>query len=276
MENNNPLSLMYITNSPIIAQCVEESGIDYLFIDLETIGKEKRQKNLDTVKSHHSFEDISVVRPFLHNSKLLVRINPFYENTKNEVEKAISNGADAIMLPMFENASQVKQFVEFVNKRAEVILLLETIEAKNNLRDILTIPGIDRIHIGLNDLHLQMKKKFMFELLVDGTVEEIINKIKQTDIKYGFGGVSRIGDGILPATNILSYHYYLNSSSVILSRSFCNLEKTNVNDARLILKKGVADLRNYYSQLKKKDDNYFKNNYLEMKSLIGKIVEGNL
>lgn len=274
MNNINHLELLYITNSPTVAKYVEKAGIDYLFIDLESIGKEERQKNLDSVKSHHSFEDIKAVRPFLHKSKLLVRVNDFYEGTEAEVNKAIEYGADAIMLPMFENADQVRDFVRFVNHRAEVILLLETAAAEKNLDEILKVPGIDRIHIGLNDLHIQKKKTFMFELISDGTVSNIVNKIKKTNIKYGFGGVSRIGDGALPATSILSYHYEMGSTSVILSRNFCNLSKVDIKEAESILINGVKELRKFYNDLGNKDQSYFDENRKLMENTIYKIVEG--
>lgn len=37
------LKLMYITNRPKIAQIVEEAGVDWIFVDMEFIGKDKRQ-----------------------------------------------------------------------------------------------------------------------------------------------------------------------------------------------------------------------------------------
>lgn len=37
---------------------------------------------------------------------------------------------------------------------------------------------------------------------------------------FGFGGIARIGDGLLPAEKILAEHVRLGSSSVILSRTF--------------------------------------------------------
>ena len=53
-----------------------------------------------------------------------------------------------------------------VNKRVKTCLLLETSQALCRLDDILTLEGIDEIHIGLNDLHLSMGLDFMFELLL--------------------------------------------------------------------------------------------------------------
>lgn len=49
---------MYITNRPEIAQIAEAAGVDWIFVDMEFIGKDVRQKGLDTVQNHHTFEDI--------------------------------------------------------------------------------------------------------------------------------------------------------------------------------------------------------------------------
>ncbi len=36
----------------------KKNGVDRIWIDLETLGKEERQKGMNTVKSKHSIEDI--------------------------------------------------------------------------------------------------------------------------------------------------------------------------------------------------------------------------
>lgn len=56
------LKLMYITNVPEIASIADRAGVDRIFIDLERYGKEKRQKNWDSVKSKHSISDIPKVK----------------------------------------------------------------------------------------------------------------------------------------------------------------------------------------------------------------------
>ena len=40
-----PLKLMYITNNPQVALLAQKYGVDRIWIDLETLGKEERQKN---------------------------------------------------------------------------------------------------------------------------------------------------------------------------------------------------------------------------------------
>ena len=45
---------MYITNDPEIAQIAQDAETDRIFVDMEYIGKEKRQKGMNTVKNHHT------------------------------------------------------------------------------------------------------------------------------------------------------------------------------------------------------------------------------
>ena len=48
------------------------------------------------------------------------------------------------------------------------------------LDEVLENGGFDEIHIGLNDLHLSLSFKILcFELLANGTVEKICNKIQK-------------------------------------------------------------------------------------------------
>lgn len=54
-----------------------------------------------------------------------------------------------------------------------MIPLLETPEAVKIVDDIIKLDGLDEIFVGLNDLSLGYGKKFMFELLCDGTVEKL-------------------------------------------------------------------------------------------------------
>lgn len=216
---------MYITNSPEVALIGERFGVQRIWIDLEKIGKQERQGNIDSVKSNHSMDDISKLRQILTTAELLVRVNPIHEDSEKEIDKVIELGADVIMLPMWKSVDEVKVFLNYVNGRVKTSLLLETKEAVECLDEVLEIGGFDEIHIGLNDLHLSYGMTFMFELLANGTVEFLCRKIATKGIAYGFGGMSKIGEGLLPAERILTEHYRLGSTRVILSRGFCNTEK---------------------------------------------------
>lgn len=267
------LELMYITNDINVAQIVDKAGVNRVWVDLEKDGKAERQKG-NTVKSDHSVDDVAKVKPYLTNSKLLVRINPMNPNTKTEIEQVIKNGADIIMLPYYKTLQEVEDFLSIIAGRTRTSLLLETKEAHECLLDTLEIDGIDEFHIGLNDLHLSYNKQFMFELLIDGTVQDIVNKISKKSIPFGIGGIAKLGEGLLPAEYIIAEHYRLGSTVAILSRSFCDSKYYigNSNDFEKEFIEGVGDIRKYEKSLLEKDSSFFKDNYIKIETIIHDIV----
>ena len=255
------IKLIYITNNEAVARIAQESGVDWICIDLEVRGKAERQGHLNTVQSDHTVEDVRKLRPILNRSELLVRVNPPYDGIRKEAEQVIAAGADIVMLPYFKTKQEVEDFIACVHGRAKTCLLLETPEAVSNIDSILGVPGIDSIHIGLNDLHLAHRMSFMFELLADGTVESLCQKIGAKKIPYGFGGMARIGELDPPAEAILAEHYRLGSSMVILSRSFCNAAEIKDRDQiREIFDTGVKNIRACEAGLQEKDDSFFESN----------------
>lgn len=266
------LKLMYITNNENIAKIAEDCGVDWIFIDLEINGKEDRQGHLDTVISHHHIDDVKKIKNVLTKAELLVRVNPIYEGSENEIDKVINDGADIVMLPFFKTKVEVETFIGYVNGRAKTCLLCETAEAVKNIDDILIVEGIDFIHVGLNDLHLAYKMNFMFELLADGTVEILCNKFKAKGIIYGFGGIAQLGQGDLSAEYIIAEHYRLGSRMAILSRSFCNLGKINyIGEIINVFKPGVERIREYELKLINKDFSFFENNRIVINNKVKEI-----
>ena len=273
------LTLMYVTNNPQVAEIAQEAGVDRIWVDMEYIGKAERQGGMDTVQNHHTIDDIKRLRPIIKTSELMVRINPIHEATaaytdsKTEIDETVNAGADVIMLPMFTTVDEVKRFITYVDKRAKVQLLIETAEAVDIIDEILKIPGIDEIHIGLNDLHLAYHQKFMFELLCDGTVEKLCKKIMPTGIKYGFGGIARVGYGTLPAEYIIAEHYHLGSSAAILSRGFCDANR--VNDpatVKGIFLEGVKNIRKKEQEVAEYTVDQYESNLEIIKEKVRQII----
>ncbi len=242
------LTLMYITNNVTVAEIAQKAGVDRIWVDMEYIGKEERQAGMNTVKSRHTIEDIARLRPLVKQSTLMTRVNPLHKATKEycsskeEIDNAILAGAEVIMLPMFKTRADAEEFVSLVGGRAKTQLLVETAEAAANIEEICKVQGVDEIHIGLNDLHLAYKQKFMFELLADGTVERLCKSIKASGIKYGFGGIARVGYGMLPAEYIIAEHYRLGSTAAIVSRGFCDANL--VEDPKMIEGIFIEGVRN--------------------------------
>lgn len=272
------LKLMYITNRPAIAQIAETAGVDRIFIDLEYIWKSERQGGMDTVQSHHTLDDVKQISDAITTAELLVRVNPIhnatdeYISSEDEINTAIENGADIIMLPFFKGLDEVKRFLSAVNGRAKTMLLLETPEAVRIVDEILLLDGVDSIHIGLNDLSLGYGKQFMFELLTDGTVERLCVKFRERNIPYGFGGIASLGKGAIPAEMIIKEHYRLGSTCAILSRSFCNLDKiSHMGVISTTFVNGIREIREFESECEK-HISYFINNKFEIDKAVKNIV----
>lgn len=272
------IKLMYITNRPDVAVIAEKYGVDRIFVDMEFLGKAERQGGLDSVQNHHTIEDVRAVRAAVNKAEVLVRVNPIHDSLKDypsseeEIEAVIRAGADIVMLPYFKTLEEVRRFLSIVDGRARTMLLLETKDAVEILDSILETDGIDEIHIGLNDLAMEYHKKFLFELLADGTVERLCRKMAMADKFYGFGGIASIGRGKVPAEMIIREHYRIGSRMAILSRSFCNINKIEDLDAvEEIFYRGIREIRNLEKECRFHLD-YFADNQNAMKAEVRKIV----
>lgn len=272
------LNLMYITNRPNVARIAEEAGVDWIFVDMEFIGKDARQAGLDTVQNHHTIDDIKNIRAAVRKAKVLVRVNPIHDelpdyfSSEEEINATINAGADIVMLPFFKTVAEVERFIKTVDGRAKTCLLVETPEAALLIDEILELKGVDMIHLGLNDLHLALGMKFMFELLADGTVDRLANKIKAKGIPFGFGGIATLTGGAVPGSMILKEHVRLGSSMVIVSRSFCNTDViSDVEEIRNIFTEGIAAIRKQEKEAQKVAS-YFVDNHAEVVNLVNQIV----
>ena len=271
--NKGFLDFMFITNNPNVAKAAEECGVQRVWVDLEIIGKEARQPGMNTVKSGHTLEDISIVKPVLTTSELLVRINPIYDGSEKEINEAIERGADILMLPYFHTVEEIDTFLRFVKGRCKTTLLFETKESIEKIDDIIALGGFDEAHIGLNDLHLSYNMTFMFEPLSNGMVESICKKFMAAGIPYGFGGIAKIGEGLLPAECIIAEHYRLGSTRAILSRSFCDNQYVDYNKWRYEFQLGINQIRLFESLLPLLPKSFFVDNIEKVKEGVNKVIE---
>lgn len=82
-----------------------------------------------------------------------MRVNPIHDATaeyissKEEIDGAIENGAQILMLPYFKTVDEVKTFIDLVDGRAKTMPLLETPEAVAVVDDILSLGGLGEIFI---------------------------------------------------------------------------------------------------------------------------------
>jgi hypothetical protein len=231
------LELIQISNDPAFARRCDALGGFRLFVDLERLGKAERQAGRNTFISAHQLDDVGRIKRVLAHSPLMVRVNPVNPGTRDEVEAVLAQGADMLMLPMFTRASELHEFSALVAGRVPIVPLLETGAALACLDEWIATAGLSEVYVGLNDLHLSLGHRFMFEPLALGMVDRVAAAAKRHGLRFGFGGVARLDEGLLPGRDVLAEHLRLGSGSVILSRSFHRSESGASFEAE------VAELR---------------------------------
>ena len=214
------IELLQITNDPALARRCDALPGMRLFVDLEVNGKAERQAGRNTFISTHRLEDVGRVKSQLKQSRLMVRVNPLHAGTSDELNAVLAQGADWLMLPMFHSPDELQAFSRLVAGRAPIVALLETAGALRSLDDWVGTPGLCEVFVGLNDLHLSLGCRFMFEPLAQGVLDRVAASVQAQGLRFGFGGIARLDEGLLPGRDVLAEHLRLGSSAVILSRTF--------------------------------------------------------
>lgn len=240
------IELIYLTNIIDEVKIVDNLSVDWVFCDLEYIGKNIRQKGRDTIISKHSLKDVKNISSVIQNSKLIVRTNPIGEWSANELNalRKIPK-IDMLMLPYFKEVSEVERFLELIYYHdSEPCLLIETMGAINNLDKILDLHKFKYVHIGLNDIHIERKTISMFEPFADGLLDKISKILLKKNQKFGIGGIGKIDLNLKPsAESILIEHKRLGSEGVILSRTFKGVFNNNVANFSNQLEDSINNLR---------------------------------
>jgi len=214
--------LTLITDDPALAAKADRGGVDRIGLDLERLGKAERQSGLNTRLSDHNLEDIGAVARSLQRAKLFVRVNPINAASADEIAAVIRSGAKVIMLPFFRAADEVETFVGLVNGRALVVVLLETASAVVRIREILGVPGVDEVMVGLNDLRLELGVHNHFEVLASPLLDTIAAEVRNAKLRFSVGGVARLDDRKPPVSPdlVLAQFPRLGATGAWISRSF--------------------------------------------------------
>lgn len=249
------MKYLFLTDDPDVAAYVSDCGVHRVFLDLETLGKTERQGGKDTVMSQHRRENIAAVKAASPHSQLLVRTNPLHARTASEVDHCIEAGADLLMLPMFRSAREVETYCRMVRGRVPVVPLVETYSAVRDLDNILRVDGVSEIHVGLNDLHLDLGLKFLFEVVANGVVDEAAEVCVRLGKSFGVGGIATLGGGLVPGEWVLGEYLRLGSTAVILSRAFHQRAK-DLQDlkAKVDLPRELAKLDEARSRLQQRSE----------------------
>lgn len=216
--------LTLITNDRQLAADADRAGVDRVGVDLERLGKARRQAGHDTRLSQHGWDDLSKIAQSVNQADIFVRINPICPDTRAEIETALELGAGVLMLPSFRTAAEVATFVRAVRGRAHVMILVELAPAIIRIREILAVPGVDEVMLGLNDLYLQLGVSNPFEVLASPVVDMLAAEVLRKGLPLGVGGIGRVDDTSLPVPTDLVYAQYprLGATGAWIARSFSN------------------------------------------------------
>ena len=184
---------------PAIAEIMARAGFDWLTIDLEH----------SAITIREAEELIRVIS--LSGVSPLVRLT---SNDSNQIKRVMDAGAHGVIVPMVnsrEDAIKAVQslyyppvgqrgvglaraqgygtsfsaYQKWLKDEAVIIVMIEHIDAVNNLEEILTVPGIDGFIIGPYDLSTSMGIPGRFE---DPRMVEAIEKIRTISSALGKTG----------------------------------------------------------------------------------------
>lgn len=214
--------LTLFTDDPALAEAADWAGIDRIGPDLERLGKVERQGGLGCWISDHDPAALPEIAVRLKRANLFARTNPLHDESQAEIDRLLAVGVRVLMLPMFRTADEASRFVELVGGRAFVSLLVESEAAARNLSAIVRVDGVGEIHVGLNDLSLDLGLKSHFQVLVSPLLDELAAIVHQAGLPFGFGGVARPvrNDLPVPPDLVLAQYPRLGATRALVSRSF--------------------------------------------------------
>ncbi|OGA55414.1 MAG: hypothetical protein A3F74_19340 [Betaproteobacteria bacterium RIFCSPLOWO2_12_FULL_62_58] len=134
--------------SPRLVEYIAGFGLDVSFIDAERMSYDFERIE-EMTRAAHLAGIASVARPWLNDPGLITRY--------------FDCGIDGIMAPHVEDAAAARSMIDIVRyarprDHAEkiVIIMAETPGAIERLDEIVAVPGIDVINIGVNDVALAL------------------------------------------------------------------------------------------------------------------------
>jgi hypothetical protein len=214
--------LTVLTDDPELAESADLAGIDRIGIDLEKLGKERRQVGWGTRISDHEIESLAAIRPRLKRASLFARCNPIHAHSAAEVDALLEERVQVIMLPYFKTLRELEVFTDLVRGRAQIVPLVETVEALDMVGRLRRDFEIGEFHFGLNDLQIQMGLDDFWAVLESRPLRDAARAAQESGIFFGVGGVARPDDDQLPypPTRVYQRLMELGANGAWLSRSF--------------------------------------------------------
>jgi hypothetical protein len=186
------------------------------------MGKAERQRGRGTWISPHTQDDLAVLADVVRRARLFARLNPLHGDTAREVDEVLQRGAQVLMLPMVRDAEQAREFARLVDGRASVVLLVETARALAAIGELAAVDGVDEIHLGLNDLAIDLGLSNRWLVLAGDEAVEAGTRVRAAGLRFGLGGIGTVDQTGLPVPADYVYAQYARTgaTAALLSRSF--------------------------------------------------------
>lgn len=210
------------TDDPDLARTADAAGIDRIGVDLDRLGKRERQRGLGTWISEHREAALGELAPALERAAPFARVDPLNGDSPRQVDSVIAHGAAVLMLPMVATPEEAARFVELVAGRAVVVLLIERADALDRVGELAAVPGVDEIHLGLNDLAMSLGLPNRWLVLAGDEALRAGEAARAAGVPFGLGGIGRIGQDDLPVPAELVYAECARAGATgaLISRSF--------------------------------------------------------
>ena len=117
-NSRDNLSLVYFTANPLKARDIIQAGADAIFVDCESLDKYDRQIGFNTEINNNTPDDVGLIRKINPSVHIICRVNNDFEGTTEpQIESAIINGANSIIIPMVEDAKQIIRLLRSEERR---------------------------------------------------------------------------------------------------------------------------------------------------------------
>jgi len=212
------MGLFLNAHSPTIAEQLAYSGYDWLLVDTQhgPMGFEKLSAMLSGIASG--------------GAKSLVRVEGYHD--RGGIQQALDLGADGVLIPYINTAAEARQAVSCAkyptagtrsvyfpqrsmnkdgllgyagnwNNNSIVALQVETADCIKNIAEIATVPGVDILFLGQNDLCMSMGlyEKYEFPHMytspeLNAATQSLIENARKNDVILGLFlfGTARVGE----------------------------------------------------------------------------------
>ena len=192
------------------------AGVEGVVVDWERKGKVERQARADTQIGCDTLADLRRIRAATH-ARVLCRINGYGPWTAREVQEAVGEGVDELLLPMVRGPEEVRGVLDLAGGRCGVGILVETLDAVARAAELARLP-LARAYLGLNDLAIERQSGSIFAAVADGTLERARRPF---DVPFGFGGLTLPERGVpIPCRLLMGEMGRLGCRYSFLRRSF--------------------------------------------------------